>query len=220
LYREALAVGLDQNDVVVRRRMVQKMELLSEDLALLVDPTDRELQAFFRERQQEYRVPPRLSFSHVYFNTDRRGPAAEDDAHRVLEELRAEAPPPARASERGDRFMLQYDYALRTPQEVQQAFGSRFAEALFGLESGWQGPVVSGYGIHLVNIGERVESRIPEYVEIRDRLVTDYNRMRRDRANEALYEGLREGYEVEIDKGALERRLSGLERARAAGQGQ
>ncbi len=205
LYRAALAVGLDQNDVVVRRRMVQKMELLSEDLATLADPTDPELQAFFQERLEEYRVPPRISFSHVYFNTDRRGAAAEEDARRALADLRAATPPPRRAPERGDRFMLQHDYALRSPLEVQQAFGARFAQTLFELEPGWHGPVVSGYGIHLVYIGERVEGRIPEYEEVRDRLVMDYNRMRRDRANELLYEGLVGGYEVEIDEEALQR---------------
>jgi hypothetical protein len=205
LYREALAVGLDQNDVVVRRRMVQKMELLSEDLATLADPTDTELQAFFQERREEYRVPPRISFSHVYFNTDRRGPAAEEDARRALAELRAATPPPLRAPERGDRFMLPHDYALRSPREVQQTFGARFAETLFELEPGWHGPVVSGYGIHLVYIGERVDDRIPEYGEVRDRLVIDYNRMRRERANELLYEGLVGGYEIEIDEAALQR---------------
>jgi hypothetical protein len=205
LYREALAVGLDQNDVVVRRRMVQKMELLSQDLALLADPTDQELQAFFQERQEEYRVPPRISFSHVYFNPDRRGAAVEEDARRALAELRAGAQPPQRAPELGDRFMLQYDYARLSPAEVQQQFGSRFAEALFELEQGWHGPIASGYGLHLVNVGERVESRIPQYAEIRERLVTDYNRMRSDRAKNALYEGLSANYDVEIDEDAVRR---------------
>jgi hypothetical protein len=205
LYREALAVGLDQNDVVVRRRMVQKMELLSQDLALLADPTDQELQSFFQERQEEYRVPPQLSFSHVYFNPDRRGVAMEDDARRALAGLRAGTLPPQRAPELGDRFMLPYDYTRLSPLEVQQQFGARFAEALVELEPGWHGPIVSGYGLHLVNVRERVESRIPEYAEIRDRLVTDYNRMRSERAKNALYEGLSANYEVEIDQEAIRR---------------
>jgi hypothetical protein len=176
-----------------------------EGFLTLADPTDTELQGFFQERQEEYRVPPRISFSHVYFNTDRRGRAAEQDARRALAELRAATMPPERAPERGDRFMLQYDYALRSPREVQQAFGAQFAETLFELEPGWHGPVVSGYGIHLVYISERVDDRIPEYEEVRDRLVIDYNRMRRDRANELLYEGLVSGYEIEIDEEALQR---------------
>lgn len=199
LYREALAVGLDRNDAVVRRAMVRKMELLSQDLALLADPTDRELRAFFEERQEEYRIPPRISFSHVYFNPDRRGSSIEDAARRVLADVRAEVPPPVRAPERGDRFMLAYDYALLSPQEVQRQFGSDFAGALFELAPGWQGPVPSGYGIHLVYIGDRVESRLPKFAEVRQEVVADFNRMRADRARDALYEGLRERYEVVID---------------------
>lgn len=205
LYREALAVGLDQNDSVVRRRMVQKMELLSQDLAVLADPTDDQLRSFFQERREDYRVPPRISFSHVFFNTDRRGSATEDEARRVLAELRAEEPVPWRAPERGDPFMLQYDYPRRSPLELQKLFGSGFAEALFELEPGWHGPLASGYGIHLVHVGERLGSHLPDYQEVRDRLLVDYNRMRRDRANRALYESLVGRYEVEIDEEAVRR---------------
>jgi hypothetical protein len=206
LYREAQALGLDVNDIVVRRRMVQKMELLSQDLALLADPTDPELRAFFDENREDYLVPPRISFSHVYFNADRRGEAVFEDAERVLAELRVQTPPPSTAPDRGDRFMLAYEYSLRSPQEVQQAFGGRFVQSVFELEPGWHGPVVSGYGVHLVYITDRVESRVPDYGEVRDRLVLDFNRMRRDRANEALYEGLSERYEIEIDDAAIEAR--------------
>jgi hypothetical protein len=206
LYREAQALGLDLNDVVVRRRMVQKMELLSQDLALLADPTDQELRAFFAENPDDYTVPPRISFSHIYFNVDRRGAAVEDDARRVLEEIRSAEPQPDRAPDLGDRFMLAYDYRLQAPAEIQRSFGSGFSEDLLDMQPGWNGPIGSGYGLHLVNITERVESRAPEYEEIRDRLVNDFNRMRRDRANEALYEGLSQGYEIEIDEAAIEAR--------------
>lgn len=203
LYREALAVGLDQNDLVVRRRMVQKMELLSQDLATLADPTDQELREFFQERQEEYRVPPRISFSHVYFNPDRRGAAVEEEARRVLEEIRAMEPSPRSASELGDRFMLPHDYVLLTPLEVQQQFGARFSEVISELEPGWHGPIVSGYGLHLVNVRERSDGRIPDYAEIRERLVVDYNRARSERAKNALYEGLATEYEVEIEEEAI-----------------
>jgi hypothetical protein len=203
LYREALAVGLDENDVVVRRRMVQKVELLSQDLALLADPTDQELQTFFRARQEAYRISPSISFSHVYFNRDQRGAGAEDDARRVLAEILAEVPPPRRAPHRGDRFMLGYDYNQRSLDEVQRDFGVVFAERLFELEPGWNGPIASGFGLHLVYVRERIEGQIPEYSEIRDRLVADFNRMRSDEAKETLYKGLLEKYEVEIDEAAI-----------------
>jgi hypothetical protein len=199
LYREALAVGLDRDDTVVRRRMVQKMELLTEDVALLADPTEEELRSFFEEKREEYRIPPRLSFSHVYLNVDRRGAAAEEEARRLLAELRAERLAPRRAPERGDPIMIESDYTLLTPAEVARVFGRNFAEALFEFERGWQGPVVSGFGLHLVHVGERVESRLPDYAEVRSRLVEDFNRRRRERAKDALFEGLARGYEVVLD---------------------
>lgn len=209
LYREALAVGLDQNDVIVRRRMVQKMELLTQDLALLADPTDQELRSWFRERTEEYRVPGRVSFSHIYFNLDSRGASAEDDARMALADLRGRDNPPVRAPELGDRFMLQHDYSLLSPQEVGREFGEAFAAALFELEAGWQGPIASGYGLHLVFVGERIEDRIPDYEEIRERLVMDFNRDRAQRARTALYEGLRTNYDIEIDDEAVRRLILG-----------
>jgi hypothetical protein len=205
LYREAVAVGLDRNDIVVRRRMVQKMELVSQDLALLADPTDDELRTYFQENSEEYRIPPRISFSHVYFDADRRGPEAAEDSRRLLAELRDQGSPPVRAPERGDRFLLPHDYTLNSPLDVRRSFGSRFAEDLFQLVPGWHGPLVSGYGLHLVYVGERVEGALPRYEDVRDKLVVDYNRVRRERANELLYEKLAERYEIVIDQEALRR---------------
>jgi peptidyl-prolyl cis-trans isomerase C len=205
LYREAVGMGLDRNDTVVRRRMVQKMELLSQDLALMADPLDEELQAYLEERRDDYRVPPRVSFNHVYLNPDRRGPEIEAEAGRLLAELRAGSPSPGEAAERGDRFMLQQEFELRTPLELRQLFGAAFAESLTDLEPGWHGPVVSGYGLHLVNVTERLPGRLPELEEIRSRIISDYNRVRRDRANQALYDGLADGYRIEIDEEAVRR---------------
>ena len=201
LYREALAVGLDENDTVVRRRMVQKMEMLSQDLALLADPTDQELQEFFQERQESYRIAPRMSFSHVYFNMDRRGPEGEEEARRVLSDILAETPTPRRAPERGDQFLLRYDFDLSSPEQVEREFGRQFAESLFELEPGWHGPIVSGFGVHLVHVDERIEGRIPMLEEVREKVLRDYSRMRTERAKEALYEGLAERYEIEVNQG-------------------
>ena len=203
LYREALAVGLDTNDMVVRRRMVQKMEMLSQDLALLADPTDAELQAFFDENREDYRVPPELSFSHIYFNLDSRGNDAENDALEILDELRQQNPPPVLAPERGDRFMLGFEFRDAPPSQVARSFGQQFADALVELEPGWQGPVLSGYGLHLVFLEKRIDGRIPNWTEVRDRLVMDYNRTRSDWARDALYEGLLQKYEVVIEDEAV-----------------
>ena len=199
LYREALAVGLDRNDVVVRRRMVQKMEMLTQDLALMADPTDEELRRFFEERRDDYRLPPRLSFSQVYINVDERGAAAEADALRLLAELRSAGTRPGFATESGDPLMLDREYHKVAPREVSRVFGDAFARALFDLEPGWQGPVVSGYGLHLVHVGDRVESRLPAFEELRDRLIDAYNRFRTENAKELFYRSLASRYEVRID---------------------
>jgi len=202
LYREAVTMGLDQNDMVVRRRMVQKMDLLTQDLANLIEPPEEELQAFFEERSEEYRVPARLTFSHIYFNADARGESTLVDAEAALAELLSREPQPTSAPELGDRFMLDSDYRLLAPQEVARQFGGGFAKQLFELEPGWQGPVLSGYGVHLVYVGERVEGRIPDMAEVRDRVMMDYERVRQTQARDALYEGLRARYEVIVDSGA------------------
>ena len=101
--------------------------------------------------------------------------------------------------------MLGYEYTGYTPAQVQREYGSQFAEVLFELEPGWQGPVLSGFGMHLVYVGERVEGRDPEFAEVRDRLVMDYNRMRRERSRNMLHETLRGRYEVEIDEAEIQR---------------
>lgn len=215
LYRTAQSMGLDRNDVVVRRRMVQKMELLSQDLATITDPPEAELRAYFEENRESYRVPPRISFRHVYFNLDRRGyEQAEADARALLTELRETDPERIDVASLGDRFMLASEYRLRTPEEIAREFGSAFAEAMAELAPGWHGPIGSGYGTHLVEITERVESRLPEFEQVRDRVSTDYARVRRDRANQLLLEGLSAEYEVTIDSAAIRgRSLEGMREA-------
>ncbi len=214
IYRQAVAMGLDRNDIVVRRRMVQKVELLTQDLATLSDPPEEELRAYFTEHAEEYRAPARVSFRHVYFNPDRRGPAAEVDAATLLQDVKSGRVPETQALERGDRFMLASEYRLKSPDEVAREFGTRFADALFGLESGWHGPIPSGYGLHLVQVLGRQEGRIPEYEQAREQVLLDYQRSRRERANDLLVEGLMKEYDVTVDEDAL--RTNTLEaRARA-----
>jgi hypothetical protein len=207
LYREALDVGLDRDDQVIRRRLVQKLEFITEDLASQVQPSEATLQAFFRDSIDRYRFPERRSFEHVYFNADRRGAAIDADVARVLAELRARPVTLAQAVESGDRFMLPHEYGGLSPDEVARSFGGRFADALFALEVGeWQGPVVSGYGLHIVRVTDVEEGRVPALAEVRDEVLLDYATAARQQASEALYEGLRAQYEIEIDEQAIQSR--------------
>ncbi len=203
LYREAVAMGLDQNDTVIRRRLAQKLELLSNDLAALAQPTEVEMQQYLEQKPERYGVPARISLSHVYMSRDRRGAAVEDDARHVLHKLRSKSISPGEYRELGDPFMLQYDYPSRSQQDLRELFGTAFAESVFELELGsWHGPVESSYGVHLVLVRERTEPRMPSLSEVRDRLRADLLDQRRREMNEAFYAALRERYEVVVKEPA------------------
>jgi hypothetical protein len=197
LYREAKAMGLDEGDTIIRRRLAQKLEFLSQDLATAAEPSEQELADFLADDPDRFLVPARLTFSHVYVSVDRRGPAAEQDSVEMLGRLRAGADPAGL----GDRFMLQRRYAQHTEREIGQLFGSGFAARLVELEPGrWQGPVPSGYGLHLVRIEERISSREPMLDEVRQRVRDELLAQRRREANEAMVARLREKYAIVVQR--------------------
>jgi hypothetical protein len=207
LYREALALGFDRGDEVIRRRMVQKYEMLTEDLAAQLEPSDAALQAYFQENLERYRYPERRSFRHVYFNLDQRGEAGVAEAEAVLADLRTSPDDASRERRLGDPFMLSYEYRTSSPQEVEREFGRRFAEAVFELEPGsWQGPVLSSYGLHLVVVTDVQESALPELDDVMGYVLSDYQREVRERAQDEVLAGLLERYEVEIDGAAIQDR--------------
>jgi parvulin-like peptidyl-prolyl isomerase len=194
-YREALALGLDQNDTVLRRRLMQKMEFLSNDLAELNIPDEASLNKYFLDNQDKYKLPARVSFTHIYFSLDKRGAKALEDAKSVLSELNA-----LRAPEKGDSFMMQYDFVQETPFEVERLFGKGFAEQLFQSEiNTWQGPIESGYGLHLVYISEKIGSRMPELASVIDEVRTDFMFEQRQKMNREIYEKFKERYEIVIE---------------------
>jgi peptidyl-prolyl cis-trans isomerase C len=197
LYREAKALGLDRDDIIVRRRLAQKMDFLVADMATLAEPSEKELADFFVAHLEQYREPVRLSFTHIYFNPDVRGDHIQRDAERMLSVLHEQHPPPLRAPQLSDRFMLSSDYAQRTQVEIAREFGQAFADRLFALPlDEWQGPIESGYGLHLVRILERSESTIPELSAVRAKVKDDLIAETRRAADEAAYQRLRERYKV------------------------
>jgi hypothetical protein len=194
-YREALALGLDQNDTILKRRLMQKMEFLLNDLAELNQPDETALNKYFLENQEKYEIPPSISFTHIYFSLDKRGAKAFDDAKSVLSGLNV-----LRAPEKGDSFMMQYDFVQETPFEVERLFGKGFAEQLFQLETDtWQGPIESGYGLHLVRISEKIDSRMPELTYVIDKVRTDFMFEQRQKVNKEIYEKFKERYEIVVE---------------------
>lgn len=202
LYREALAIGLEKDDTIIRRRLVQKMRFLIQDIADQNQPEEAELKAFFEENREQFKSLARISFAHIYFNPDHRGATAVKDALQVLDNLKANNI--ERASGHGDPFMLQHDYVEITRQEASRLFGSSFADDLFALRSGpWQGPIRSGYGIHLVRVGAYIPAHMPEFTEVKDRVRQEYIDIQRRKSNDKAIKDLKARYRIVIEEDSL-----------------
>lgn len=167
LYREALAMGLDRDDEIVKRRMAQKMQFLAEDLAAAREPTTDELRSWFEKNSAKFAQPPRLSFRHLYFSTDRRGARARADAQQALAKLAGQPVDAAIAGSLADPFMFQEYYRDRAPEFLGKEFGPPFALAVARLVPGsWQGPIESGFGWHLVFVDTAIPGRVPAFEEV------------------------------------------------------
>src|SRR5208283_1997597 len=167
LYREGLAMGLDKDDTIVKRRMAQKMQFLAEDVASAHEPSTAELKAWFDKNSQKFALPSRYSFRHLYFSPDKRGKNAQEDAGQTLAKIAGQAEDSKLAAALADPFMFQDYYGDRTPEAIAKEFGPQFAVALEKLKPGsWQGPVESGYGWHLVYVDTVITGRIPAFEEI------------------------------------------------------
>jgi hypothetical protein len=198
LYREALAMGLDRDDSMIRQRLAQKLKFLAEDVALAREPAAGELEAYFAANDERYRVPPLLSFSQVFFHLgEGREPAAEPKL--VLARLRG-APESGDPAILGDRSLLESRYRRQTPQEIAAMFGEEFAAALLKLKPGaWSGPITSEYGLHLVRIEEQSEAHLPAFADMAEEVRADWANHQRRQANEAFVERLLGRYEVTVE---------------------
>ena len=200
LYREALARGFDRDDMVVRRAMQQKMEFLAASQALQEPPTEDEIEAFFALRQERYRLPAVVTFSQVYVSTDKQGEAAARSADELLERLRREDPEPAELAAWGDPIMLPSVVVDWDEPEVARDFGDDFAAQVVGLEPGsWLGPIVSGYGLHLVKVLQRQDSRIPDWREVSGRVIGDMEFEAKASSRDQLYQEIAQNYEIVFD---------------------
>lgn len=202
LFREARALGLDQGDDALRRRLAMKLEFLAKD-ATAVEPTEPELVAYFEQNKQRYAVPAARSFAHIYVNLDKRGAQADAEAKALLAKLTAE--PGQDITELGDRIMLEQEQRGLAPRDVRALFGDDFARALFEQPANtWVGPLRSGYGLHLVFVREDVPGEIPPMDAVRDRVRSDLVDQRREDGLNAYLDTLRGKYDVRIDADLLE----------------
>jgi hypothetical protein len=204
LYREALARGLDRNDSVVRMSLVRKITMLGTAQAQATDPTDEELRAYFELRVERYRIPASFSLMQVYLSRDKRPDSLEKDAEQLLAMLRDQNPRAEGVAKLGDVSMLPSVATNASEGELARTFGRDFRDTVVSLPVGqWQGPVESGYGLHLVKITHREDSRIPDWIEVRDRIAADLLYEGRKAAEDQFYAEVLPRYQVVYDKGVL-----------------
>jgi len=197
LYREALAMGLDRDDEIVKRRMAQKMEFLAEDVAAAHEPTTAELKKWFAENSRRFALPSRYSFRHLYFSPDKRGTHAREDAQRALARIAGQPENSELAGSLADRFMFQDYYADRTAEALAKELGTSFVVALEKVKPGsWQGPIESGYGWHLVYVDIVIPGRIPAFEEAEPDIKTAWLSDQKEQAWRKAYADMRAKYTV------------------------
>ena len=193
LYREATAIGLDQDDTIIRRRLRQKMEFLVDDFSA-ADPPDVDLQQLLDDDPERFRTVPRVSFEHVYLID-----AESVSVDALLVMLQNDEPIDSLPVGMSGLIPRRFHDASETT--VSGQFGEKFTQILFSLETGrWTGPVESPYGVHLIRIDEITEGRVPALDEIRDEVQREWLFDRRAATQQAVFDSLRDKYTITIEE--------------------
>lgn len=210
-YREALALGLDKDDDLIRRRLRQKLEFILDDVAAQLDPSDEELNEFLNANVEQFRTETEVAFQQVYLSFDKRDDIVADAA-AMLRRLEAGEDP----EQLGDSVMLRSSFELTSQQDIERQFGFEFAHELLNLPVGeWVGPVASGFGGHLVLVSERVEGYVPELDEIRDVVVREWRHAKQKTLQDETFRELVQNYEVVVEEPAESVTGSGFDAAAA-----
>jgi hypothetical protein len=198
--REAIAMGLDRDDPIIRRRLQQKLAFVTDDVAAVAEPTNAELADYLKTHSAIFRVDRGVTFSQVYLDPNKRGEHLAGDANQLLTQLRQQGRG-ADLSSLGDPFLLEHRFLATPDMEIAKQFGEKFVTKLGDVPVGqWFGPVESGYGMHLVFVEERTAGRLPELAEIRDAVSRDWTNERRLELNEKFFQGLLKHYEIVVEK--------------------
>jgi PPIC-type PPIASE domain len=197
--REAMAMGLERDDIIIKRRLRQELEFLLVDDATAAPPGDAELEAWLKRHPEAFRTEAQLAFRQVLLRPDRRGASLAADATKLLARLRAAGPEVA-TQNLGDASMLPVEAPMQPLREVSRAFGQEFADALVKLPPGqWSGPVDSSFGLHLVLVRERSDGAAADLAMVRPLVEREVLAERRKAELQALYERLLAKYSVSID---------------------
>jgi peptidyl-prolyl cis-trans isomerase C len=197
LYREASAMGLGENDPITRRRLAQKLEFLTKDIARLKEPTEGELEQYFADNIDLYREPDLITFTQVFFDPDKRDATTLTDAEAALVVLAERGEPDGDIKDLGDRFMLQSYYPQKSELDIRRQFGAGFAESVMQLAPGqWHGPVLSGYGVHLVYVYALQPAPEPIFAAVEERVFEDWQTAQQEQFNADYFAGLKSRYEI------------------------
>jgi parvulin-like peptidyl-prolyl isomerase len=215
--REARALGLDENDYVIRRRLVQKVEYLVADADLDPDPPSEEaLRYYYGEHQADFGIPTEYTFTHVFADAEIARPGGpQAEARSLLARLRADGAAFNDAPAYGDRFPYQRNFVRQNLRPIDDIFGPEFAAALAQLTPGdsWQGPIMSRFGAHLVMLTTQQDARQPEFEEVRAQVLAAVLDERRSNTREALLNELVDQYDVRYGPGIPEAKRSPSEDA-------
>ena len=202
LYREAMAMGLDKDDMIIRRRLSQKMKYLFDDLSVVDKPSDAALKKFVSEHPSKFTKPATISFSQVYLDPKEHGDRLEVDAKDLLMELNATTIKETIGF--GDRSLLPYEFSNERESDIRGMFGEAFVKQVFKAKTdSWQGPFSSAYGLHLIYIKTRSNAYLPPLSAMRDRVERVWISTKQREANEIFYQSLLERYEIIVDDEVL-----------------
>lgn len=194
-YREALALGLDQDDMLIRRRLRQKLEFILEDVVAQLTPTDEELTVFMNEQSDQFSVQPQMSFTQVYLNVDKRDDI-QNDATQLITRLTAGENP----NDLGDSLMLPSSYGLLTQAEIERKFGGEFAQSLSRVSAGkWVGPIPSAFGAHVVRVNDIQPGRKLALDEARDKVLSEWQLAKRKTLQDETFQELKQNYNIVVE---------------------
>lgn len=210
LYRQAIAMGLNEDDPITRRRMAQKLEFLTSDLAQVQQPAEGELEKYFQANKALYQSADKISFSQVYFDPDTREKATLDDAAETLTQLQTTGEPDPLTLEAGDPFMLQSYFPSVTEAGIARQLGAGFARSMMQLQAGqWYGPVPSAYGVHLVYIYAIQIAPAPIFENVQASVLENWRDEQREQFNADFLQGLKSRYDIIIDEIPVDRLIDG-----------
>ena len=187
LYREALKLNLERGDIIVKRRLVQKLGFLKQEEGVKI-PNDSELKKYFDENKGEFRIPKRLSFNHIFFSKESR---SLEEVRRYLVDRNVKSDP----------FLLGRNFSDKTIRQIQRDFGDKFASSLDKLTTLKKNLIIESiYGWHVVNVSNIEDSYLPEFNSIKDKLLDTYLLVKKDEVLKKYTEDLIKSYDVSLSK--------------------